>query len=111
MNPQGGPYSAGTLHTTFLAAVAIATLGAVVVKGSSLPKPREYAAIFLAWFLLGIVSGFGRTATRWANTTSVLIVVVLLTQDAGARAVQWLSDTAAGLVGAGPSSKRKGQHA
>jgi hypothetical protein len=113
-----GPYSAGTLHTTFLAALLLATVNSVAGKSSTLPRPREYGAIILAWTLFGLVAGLGRQATRWANSLSLAVLITLLVGGSGVAISSWLSSVAKGLAGSnaaasgaatGPSSQGGGQ--
>lgn len=71
--------SLGLLATTFIAAIAIETLDAIdIFRGVYLPPPGRYVATFVVWFVLGIVSGFGRTAAHASAAFASLMVLTML---------------------------------
>lgn len=91
------------LGSTMLAALALATVGA-----GKYPPPHRYTGIFLLWFILGIVAGFGAQAARFCGALSALVVLTMGMGVSGKRALAWISGAAPRLsppaVGNAPSA-------
>jgi hypothetical protein len=86
-----------TLAATFLAQIAILTVGAVSPFGGKvyLPSPRRYVAAWLLWFVLGIIAAFGPNAARLTGRFAGLVVLgTLLSKTIGRKAVAFLDTTA-----------------
>ena len=68
------------LGTTFTAALAVQTIGAIDPAGGpvALPSPRRYVATFVVWFVLGLAADFGGRAARAAATFSGLVLLTML---------------------------------
>lgn len=92
------------LGGTFLAAVAIATIGQT--KGG-LPSPRRYAAIVLLWFIFGLVAELGRQPARFVGALAALVTLAMGMGTAGKRALGWLGSTAAELQTAPESAEER----
>lgn len=68
------------LGMTFLAAIAVRTIGEIdpIGGGPSLPSPKKLAAVFAAWFVLGLVAAAGPAPARAAGTFSLLMLLSML---------------------------------
>jgi len=69
------------LGTTYVAALAIDTLGAVAPwqpGGASMPKPARLAGTWTLWFLLGLIASAGEGAARLAGRFSVLVLASMV---------------------------------
>jgi hypothetical protein len=82
-----------------LAALALATVGA-----GKFPPPHRYTGVFLLWFVLGIVAGFGAGAARFCSALSGLVVLTMAMGVSGKRALAWLSGVGPRLGTAPPAS-------
>jgi hypothetical protein len=67
------------LSSTLLAAIAVLTID--LKRG--LPAPRRYVAVFLLWFLLGLVAQASPSAARAASRFSVLVLLTISMAVAG----------------------------
>jgi hypothetical protein len=67
------------LSATLLAAIAVLTLD--LKRG--LPAPRRYVAVFVIWFILGLVAQGGPSSARAASRFSVLVLLTLTMAVAG----------------------------
>jgi len=74
------------LGTAFTFMLVLDTLGAVVGAGTSrpfLPPPRMYLATWVLYAILGLVSGFGPGAARFATRLGWVIVLGALLGNYG----------------------------
>lgn len=98
MNP------AQTVETTFWAAIALRTIGAVDPKNGPryLPPPSAYVAIYVTWMVLGLF-----TRTRFARGAAMASLVLTLTTlvlgGAGAKLVGLFQTIAANYQTPGPA--------
>lgn len=69
-----------TLAVSFMAAIGIATIGAIdpFGGGAQLPSPRKILAVSAIWFVLGGIAATSREAARAAATFSLLVVLTML---------------------------------
>lgn len=92
------------LAITFIAALALRTLGALDPFGGKvyLPSPRGYVATWLLWFVLGLAAAVGPRASRLAGQLSALVVLTMLvTGSSGRKLVSFLNASAGGDLAAG----------
>jgi hypothetical protein len=94
------------LAATFLAQLAILTVGAVDPFGGKvyLPSPRRYVATWLLWFVLGLLSVLGDGVKKAAGRLAALVVLAtLLSETIGKKAVTFLDGVASAFPAEQPS--------
>jgi len=82
------------LAATFLAMIAVNTIGALDPFGGGvqLPSPRKYIATFLLWSIFGFAAAFGRSAAVLAGRLSaVVLLTAMVTGPFGPKAVAFLN--------------------
>lgn len=110
------PGNTSLLHTTFWASVGVQTIGEVSAKdGKTMPTPRVYGAIFVLWFLLGLIAEAGREPARIAGALSVVVFLTLLIGKAGQKStaggnkvLKWLGDMGKLFSGVGSEGSGSG---
>jgi hypothetical protein len=77
------------LGSTLTAALAVETVGAIDPYGGRtyLPSPRTYLAIWIVWFVLGVIASAGGRASRTAGQFSILVLLAMMMGPFGKKAI------------------------
>lgn len=84
-----------TLATTMVAALAVEAVGATAPFAGKvyLPAPRTFLAVWLLWFILGLVAAVGPNAARLAGHFSLLVLgTMAIVGPFGKKAIRFLTD-------------------
>ena len=68
------------LSSTYLAALAVNTVGAIdpLGGGAQMPSPKAFLATVTVWSVLGLVAGFGASAARASAQLAVLLLLTMV---------------------------------
>lgn len=97
-----------SLQTSFWLMIFLQTIGSVDMPGRGarkMPAPFHYAAIFVTWLVLQLVSGISEGAARAAAGLGWLLVLAgMVLGPFGKQAVQFMNNVAKNFPSAGASN-------
>jgi len=84
------------LGSTLTAALAVETVGAIDPYGGRtyLPSPRTYLAIWIVWFVLGVIASAGGRVARTAGQFSILVLLTMMMGPFGEKTIALVTKVA-----------------